>query len=89
MAIKDKIDELIGRKWRKRLDQLFHLLWAMIALYPIASDPNWYMGGISGFLLGLPRETIDQWPIGHWEDTALDLLFFTIGGIIIGVLCGG
>jgi len=47
------------------------------------------MGGISGFLLGLPRETIDQWPIGHWEDTALDLLFFTIGGIIIGVLCGG
>lgn len=85
MSIKDKVDDLIGRKWRKRFDQLFHLAWAIVALYPIASDPNWYMGGISGFLLGLPRETIDQWPIGSWEDTSLDLLFFTIGGIIVGV----
>lgn len=86
MSLKNKIDDLIGRKWRKVLDQFFHFAWAVIALYPVASEPNWYMGGISGFLLAFPREVVDQWPITHWEDTALDLLFFVFGGIAVGII---
>lgn len=84
MSCKDWLDEHIGRKWRKRLDQILHFLWAFIALLPIViAGPVWWAGGLSGFLIDLPRELVDQWPIDDWFDTILDISFFTIGGICV------
>jgi len=87
MSIKDWIDEKIGRKWRKRLDQIMHFLWAFIAVMPImiwgATVPA---GILTALLIALPREFIDQWPIDHWDDTLLDLLFFALGGAVAGII---
>ena len=87
MSIKDWVDEKLGRKWRKILDQPLHLLWAFIALTPIAvwgaTVPACVL---SALLLALPREFIDQWPIDHWDDTLLDLIFFALGGALVGMI---
>jgi len=69
------------------IDQTLHFLWSFIALIPILVLDDKVLGGLlSGLLIGLPRELVDQWPIGHWKDTALDLIFFALGGVAIGVL---
>ena len=87
MSIKDWLDEKIGRKWRKILDQLFHFLWAFFALLPVAT-----MGFsvtacmLSALIFALPREIIDQWPINDWRDTFIDLGFFALGGVVIGII---
>jgi hypothetical protein len=73
MSVKDWVDEKIGRKWRKLLDQPMHLLAVLT-------------GALSGLLLALPREFVDQWPIDHWSDTLLDLAFFVLGGALAGFL---
>jgi len=72
---------------KKVLDQVLHFAWSAMALAPIVFLDDKVVGGaLSGFLLGAPREFIDQWPIGHWKDTLLDLAFFTAGGAWIGYL---
>ncbi len=87
MSIKNSIDEKIGRKWRKVLDQLWHLLWAFFSLIPVmVYGPTVIAGMCSALLLALPREFVDQWPVDHWEDTLLDLAFFAIGGAIAGAI---
>lgn len=84
MSLKDELDKIIGKNWRKRLDQILHFLWAFFAIMPLVIfGPVWWVGGISGFLIALPRELVDQWPIDHWSDTILDLSFFIIGGICV------
>jgi hypothetical protein len=87
MSIKKILDEKIGRKWRKILDQPLHFLWAFIALTPVvfweASLPACIL---SALLLALPREIIDQWPVDDWGDTLLDLLFFALGGAAVGII---
>ena len=88
MSLKDKIDEWIGKEWRKRLDQVFHFLWAAIAIFPVVYHTSWYTGALSGLLIDLPRELIDQWPINKWRDTLIDLLFFSLGGATIGLIWG-
>jgi hypothetical protein len=70
---------------KKILDQVFHFAWSFLALAPIVLMDSPIMGGaLSGLFLGLPRELVDQWPVGHWKDTILDLAFFTLGGAVIG-----
>jgi hypothetical protein len=87
MSVKDWVDEKIGRKWRKLLDQPMHLLWSLIALFPVMFwGPAVLTGALSGLLLALPREFVDQWPIDHWSDTLLDLAFFVLGGALAGFL---
>lgn len=87
MRIKDWFDERINEQPRKIIDQIAHFLWAFIALIPVLIiDDHTIGGGLSGLLIALPRELVDQWPIGHWKDTLLDLLFFTLGGAAIGTL---
>ena len=67
------------------IDQAGHFLWAFFALAPVLAIDSHILGGaLSGLLLALPREFIDQWPIRHWDDTVIDLAFFTIGGAVIG-----
>lgn len=87
MSIKDWLDERIGKKWRKRLDQLMHFLWTFIALTPIAvwgaTVPACVL---SALFLALPRELVDQWPIEHWDDTLIDLIFFALGGAVVGMI---
>lgn len=89
MSIKDSLDEKIGRKWRKILDQVLHFLWAFIALIPVIYfGPAVIAGALSGILLALPREVVDQWPINDWRDTLLDLAFFALGGGVAGFIFG-
>jgi hypothetical protein len=67
------------------IDQSLHAAWSFLALIPILVMDSTIMGGaLSGLLIGLPRELVDQWPIGHWKDTLLDLVFFALGGAIVG-----
>lgn len=69
------------------IDQALHFAWAFIALAPVVIwGPNFWTGALSGLLIGAPRELVDQWPVGHWEDTILDLAFFTLGGAMIGAV---
>jgi len=85
MKLKHKLDEKLGVKWRRAIDQAMHFLWAFIALTPVLVMDDKILGGLlSGLLIGLPRELIDQWPIGHWKDTLIDLAFFALGGAFIG-----
>lgn len=87
MKIKDWLDEKIGRKWRKILDQPLHFLWAFIALMPVMFWGATVLAGIlSALLLALPREIVDQWPIDDWGDTLLDLAFFALGGAVGGMI---
>ena len=72
---------------RKVLDQVLHFLWAFIALMPVLIMDSHIAGGaLSGLLIALPRELVDQWPVGHWGDTLIDIAFFTLGGAVIGSL---
>jgi len=74
---------------KKILDQVLHFAWSFIALTPLiiwGVRPE--TGALSGLLLGAPRELIDQWPVGHWKDTLLDLAFFAIGGAAAAHLLG-
>lgn len=84
MKIKHILDEKLGLKGRKILDQAMHFLWAFIALLPILMIDGVAGGALSGLLIALPRELVDQWPVGNWGDTALDLAFFALGGAIAG-----
>jgi len=87
MRIKDWLDEKIGRKWRKILDQVLHFLWAFIALIPVLAIDSHVIGAmLTAVLFALPRELVDQWPIDDWRDTILDLAVFALGGAIIGIL---
>ena len=87
MSIKDWVDEKIGRKWRKILDQVMHFLWTFIALIPVLAMDNKVVGAtFSAVLFALPREIVDQWPINNWRDTILDLAFFALGGWVIGFI---
>ena len=87
MSIKDVLDEKIGRKWRKILDQPLHFLWAFIALTPVAVwGATVAACMLSALLLALPRELVDQWPINDWKDTLIDLIFFALGGAFVGMI---
>ncbi len=69
------------------VDQLLHFTWAFVAIMPIAIwGPTILAGALSGFVLACPREFVDQWPVGRWKDTAVDLLFFTLGGTAAGLV---
>lgn len=87
MSIKDMIKDKIGKKWAKVLDQVLHFAWAFIALIPVmVMGPTVIAGAMSGLIFALPREFVDQWPIGNWGDTILDLCFFALGGAFAGWL---
>jgi len=86
MKIKHILDEKIGLKGRKILDQVMHFSWALVALLPILLIEGVTGGALSGLLLALPRELVDQWPVGNWKDTIIDLAFFALGGAVAGSL---
>ena len=70
----------------KALEQVLHMLWGGLALVPVLISPGPIGGAISGVLLALPRELVDQWPINRIHDTILDLFFFGLGGAIAGAV---
>jgi len=87
MSIKDWLDEKIGKKYRKMLDQLMHFLWAFVALIPVLIFESQVIGCMcSAILFALPREIVDQWPVDDWADTMLDLAFFALGGVVVGMI---
>jgi hypothetical protein len=72
---------------KKYTDQALHFAWSFLALIPLLIMDDRAIGGmLSGLAIGLPRELVDQWPIGHWKDTAIDLVFFALGGAAIGTI---
>ena len=65
------------------LEQALHALWAFATLAALAAP--WSArarGALSGLILALPRELVDQWPIERPLDTMLDLAFFMLGGAL-------
>lgn len=71
---------------KQLIDQAGHFFWSFLALAPIILLPGVVGGALSGLALALPRELVDQWPVGHWKDTILDLCFFTLGGAVLGAI---
>lgn len=71
---------------KQLIDQTLHFLWSFIALMPLIINPSWFTGVLSGFLIAAPREFWDQRPINNKFDTALDLGFFILGGLCIGII---
>jgi len=71
---------------KQLIDQSLHFAWSFLALIPILWIGGFWGGLLSGLLIGAPRELVDQWPVGHWDDTLLDLAFFAAGGAAIGML---
>ena len=83
--MREWLDDMIGEQGRRVVDQCAHFLWAFVALIPVLVIENHILGGaFSAVLFALPRELVDQWPIKHWKDTVLDLVFFALGGAAIG-----
>ena len=67
------------------LDQSTHFLWAFIALAPICFFPHAITGALSGALFALPREWEQHdYKFKLGRGSLLDLLFFSIGGVVIG-----
>lgn len=78
-------------------DQILHISWSCAALIPILIfGPVWWAGFISGFLVGGPRELVDQmtqeewqefcWPFipffrKHWNKW-MEIGMFCLGGIL-------
>jgi len=78
---------IFGNIFRRRQfrDQPLHALWAAMALAPVVYwGPHWWSGALAGFLIDLPRELVDSWPISRQSDFLLDLLCFAIGGALVG-----
>ncbi len=72
--------------WAEVLDQSLHFLWAGSALATFYFIRIPVLDGVLGaLLLALPRELVDQWPIERPWDTVLDLSFFVLGGIAVGL----
>jgi len=74
------------------IDQIAHLAWTFMALLPIVFWPNPLGGALSGLLFSLPRELWDQrkslsdsFP---WitRGKALDITFFSVGGLLAGII---
>lgn len=66
-------------------DQVLHFLWGFFIIgLPVLAHMALMSSSLFAFLypmvIMLPREIVDQWPINHWGDTILDLLFFGVGG---------
>ena len=66
-------------------EQVLHILWGAIPLLIGIKLDSWWGWALAAVVFALPREIIDQWPINHWGNTALDLLFFAIGGSLVGL----
>ena len=65
-------------------EQTLHFAWAFIALFPVIFwEATWWSGALSGLLLCLPRELVDQFPIERPLDTVKDISFFILGGIAV------
>jgi hypothetical protein len=81
----------LERALRQIPEQLGHAAWGSLpalvwlGLAPISPV---LAGGVAGLALALPREIVDQWPIGRPWDTALDLSFFGLGGAVAGWVWG-
>jgi len=83
------LDKVAGMSLDKPLldqiiDQSAHMLWAGIAITPTLLWQDWWAGALSGLLIGAPRELWDQRPRGPRSDWWLDLIFFGVGGAIMG-----
>lgn len=72
-------------------DQAAHATAAFVILLPFALWPNFLSGAFAGFGIGLVREITEEGEISlpalrRALDSKLDLTFWTIGGLIVGLL---
>ena len=78
------------KKHKNLIDQPAHMAWAIFALWPLVLWHTPWAFALSGFLIDVPRELWDQRPDKWtWEKVrgkTLDLLGFTAGGFLLGLL---
>lgn len=74
-------------EWKQLRDQPLHACWAAMAVFPVVYwGPHWWTGGLTGLLIDLPRELVDQWPLSRETDAPLDLAVFALAGALVGGL---
>lgn len=76
------MDELI----KQMVDQPLHFLWTFTALCVIVRDQSIKSFVLAAMIFALPRELVDQWPVGNLWDMLLDMTFFMLGGLAAGIL---
>jgi hypothetical protein len=72
-------------------DQSAHAFAAIVALLPLALLPCALTGAWAGFSIGLVREITEEGEISlpalkHALHSRLDLTFWTIGGLLVGLV---
>lgn len=74
-------------RWKQLWTQPLHAAWAGVSVLPFALwGSHWWTGALAGLFIALPRELVDQWPLSRDTDAPLDILFFVIGGALVGGL---
>lgn len=81
---------------KQLIDQPLHLLWGGLSQFPLLlAIAKWGVldegiatiaAGVGAFVMCMPRELVDQWPIVRKWDFVLDVCMFTLGGAIAGYL---
>jgi hypothetical protein len=79
------------RGWTNVLDQLLHMLYAAVVLFPFMIWPSYGGAAISGLLLGLIREVeqfhkVDLKIHMPW-DRLSDIFFFVVGAVATYHVC--
>ncbi len=89
MSVRPDSGSRLASDMKKQLiDQAAHIAAAMAALAPAA-----FIGGVLGFALsglfcGLIREITQHGGFSTGRGSLLDLAFWTVGGVIIGLIGG-
>ncbi len=72
------------------IDQILHILWSAVAILPVLIEPTLFTGLLSGFLVGAPRELVDQMTLNEWKNFKFnahwqkyfEMLMFAVGGML-------
>lgn len=65
-------------------DQVAHFVIAFLVVSMVLAYPGIVSGGAAGFAMGLIREVTEDGPVNS-PGSLLDLVFWTLGGVVAGV----
>ena len=81
----------IRKGWEDLLDQVLHMLYIVVMLFPLIWLNSWIGAALTGFIAGSIRE-IEQYfhqdlRIRMISDRVKDIFFFVLGALLIYGLC--